>query len=107
MALTITARKDAVIGGKRAIKCNVAFDNSYPTGGEAFTPGAIGLSQVDDMYVQAGPGGVATAAQSGHSFALGGTSKEPLILAYATVGTEAANTANLSTVQANVIFLGS
>jgi hypothetical protein len=49
MALTITV-PDAgrtVIGNKRLTIGTIAFDSSYPTGGEAFTPEDIGLDKID------------------------------------------------------------
>jgi hypothetical protein len=49
MALTITI-PDAgrtVIGNKRLTIGTIAFDSSYPTGGEALTAGDLGLDKID------------------------------------------------------------
>lgn len=38
MALTITSEREVYLGAMRLTYCRVAFDASYPTGGEAFDP---------------------------------------------------------------------
>jgi hypothetical protein len=51
MALTITV-PDAgrtVIGNKRLVFGTIAFDASYPTGGEALTAGDLGLDKIDHI----------------------------------------------------------
>ena len=51
MALTITI-PDAgrtVIGNKRLVFGTLAFDASYPTGGEALTAGDLGLDKIDHI----------------------------------------------------------
>jgi len=51
MALTITV-PDAgrtVIGNKRLVIGTIAFDSSYPTGGEALTAGDLGLDKIDHI----------------------------------------------------------
>jgi hypothetical protein len=51
MALTITI-PDAgrtVIGNKRLVFGTIAFDSSYPTGGEALTAGNLGLDKIDHI----------------------------------------------------------
>lgn len=45
MSLTITNKEFSVFGTKRVVFCDIAFDNSYPTGGEALTPNTLGLSE--------------------------------------------------------------
>lgn len=49
MALTITLLNDGKIstGGKIAVLATVAFDSSYPTGGEAIAASDLGLSTID------------------------------------------------------------
>ena len=51
MALTITV-PDAgrtVIGNKRLVFGTIAFDSSYPTGGEALTATNLGLDKIDHI----------------------------------------------------------
>ena len=51
MALTITV-PDAgrtVIGNKRLVMGTIAFDSSYPTGGEALTAANLGLDKIDHI----------------------------------------------------------
>ena len=51
MALTITI-PDAgrtVIGNKRLVIGTIAFDSSYPTGGEALTATNLGLDKIDHI----------------------------------------------------------
>jgi len=56
MGLTITNKEFTVFGNKRVVFCDVAFDASYPTGGEALTPDTLGLSVITFASV-AGKGG--------------------------------------------------
>lgn len=54
MALTIAnvnAYADDVWGRHRIRLVTVTFDNSYPTGGELFTPANVGMSQIDAVFV--------------------------------------------------------
>ena len=51
MALTITI-PDAgrtVLGNKRLVFGTIAFDSSYPPGGEALTAGNLGLDKIDHI----------------------------------------------------------
>ena len=51
MALVATILEREVVGTKVQNICEVAFDNSYPTGGEAYTPAMFGLSTVDVLLI--------------------------------------------------------
>ena len=51
MPLTITITEHMVEGNKRKTRGTMAWDNSYPTGGEAFTARQLGLSVVDTLLV--------------------------------------------------------
>ena len=53
MALTITqTKRNSVSGSKITTFLQVAFDNSYPAGGEAFDANAqSGLSQIDEVRI--------------------------------------------------------
>ena len=51
MALTISSVTTSVFGNKKIMKANIAFDSSYPTGGEALTPSTLGLNEVEILLV--------------------------------------------------------
>ena len=53
MALTFTEQFTNVEGGKKVKYGTLAFDSSYPTGGEAITPASLGF--VDIQHMQIGP----------------------------------------------------
>ena len=52
MALTISNQSFAALQNKRAVFCDLAFDSSYPTGGEALTPGNIGLTAIERVLFE-------------------------------------------------------
>lgn len=41
MALTISIVRRNVVGSQKSVIADVTFDNSYPTGGEAFAPSDV------------------------------------------------------------------
>ena len=43
MVLAITVNKRGVVGDLRYADCSLAWDSSYPTGGEPFTPADAGF----------------------------------------------------------------
>ena len=47
MALTVAITERTVMGNKRVNRGTIAFDSSYPTGGEAFTAANMGLKTLD------------------------------------------------------------
>lgn len=51
MALTITFVERTVDNAKTKTRGTMAFDSSYPTGGEAFTARGLGLLLVDELRV--------------------------------------------------------
>lgn len=51
MGLTISNQKTSVFGNKRTSTFDVAFDSSYPTGGESLSLGTLGLSEVDIVLI--------------------------------------------------------
>ncbi len=53
MALTVTVNKRTVYGDQRVIYATVAFDNSYPTGGEAVDVSMFGgqLTELTDAIL--------------------------------------------------------
>ena len=54
MALTVTKSGDwtGYMGNLRWARCTVAFDSSYPTGGESFTPADLGMKTFDVVQIQ-------------------------------------------------------
>lgn len=52
MGLTVAITKRAVSGDMNIIAGTIAFDSSYPTGGEALAPKDFGLRQIDLLLVQ-------------------------------------------------------
>lgn len=51
MTLVLTKVAHTVIGNKRMHIYTGAFDNSYPTNGEAYTPGDLGLTQNPELLI--------------------------------------------------------
>ncbi len=49
MALTVAVTEHFTNGNKRAVRGTIAFDASYPTGGEALTAATLGLSVIDEI----------------------------------------------------------
>lgn len=52
MALTITPTMRRSVGNKAEVSGTLAFDNSYTTGGLAFTLASVGLSALDELRLQ-------------------------------------------------------
>lgn len=46
MALTVTKTKEGVAGDLRYVTGTLAFDSSYPTGGESLTAANLGMSKI-------------------------------------------------------------
>lgn len=53
MALTVSNVIPGVAGNKRTAQFTLAFDSSYPTGGEALAPGQVGLQVVESAVIEA------------------------------------------------------
>lgn len=51
MGITATALFKSEVEGRRMHVYNIAFDDAYPTGGEAVTPGDVGLTRIDDAII--------------------------------------------------------
>ena len=56
MALTVSVTRRVTAGNQHIVTGTIAFDSSYPTGGESFTAADLGLRVVDLMLVQATKG---------------------------------------------------
>ena len=52
MALTLSAVTPGQTGNRRTSQCVLAFDSSYPTGGEALTPGQVGLQVIESASIE-------------------------------------------------------
>jgi hypothetical protein len=86
MALTVTGKKWMSLGNKLACSMDVAFDDSYPTGGEDFDP--VKVPGIRPVFISISP-------RSGYVFEYDETNKK--ILAYSTAATEVGNGTDLST----------
>ena len=58
MAITVTKSGDwtGYMGNLRWARCTVAFDSSYPTGGESFTPADLGMKTIDLIQIHSKSG---------------------------------------------------
>lgn len=96
MALTATKRVETVIGNLRFHVYRVTFDNSYPTGGETYTPGLFGLNSIEAILMP-GPNGTeyATWDRANKKF-----------LVFTADGTQAGNASDQSAVGFEVAVIG-
>ena len=85
MALTVTLSGDWMesIGSRRAVNATIAFDSSYPTGGESLTAANLGLGVLDKVEIE---------SKSGYTFSYDYTNSK--VLAYVS-GAVAAHTHDL------------
>jgi len=105
MALTFTNTVKDVIGSRKQVTGTVTFDNSYVTGGVAFTPANLTLYSIDNMVVQ---------NTAGYQIAWNKSSALPTLIAYqgdntnagAAPGIQVPNATNLSTVVATYTAIG-
>ena len=52
MGLTISKVDNSALANKRVVFAELAFDSSYPTGGEALTANTLGMLQIDRVFVE-------------------------------------------------------
>jgi len=52
MALTVAVTENILLGNKRLTYGTIAFDSSYPTGGESLTAANLGLTVLDFVLIQ-------------------------------------------------------
>ena len=97
MALTITPRvTDTTLKGATLVAATVAFDSSYPTGGEAIAAADLGLdAAIDFAVVTTGGADVVVWDRA--------TGKLKIFTAD---GTEATNASDQSAVSRDILFLG-
>lgn len=73
MALTYSSVTRTVMGTQQVVEGLMAFDSSYPTGGEAFSLAGVGVTRLDQLDVF--PGG-------GYVFEWDRSTTSPKVLAY-------------------------
>lgn len=97
-----TTEPQDVHANRRYVKGVLTLSSSYATGGDSFDLAVqTGLSEIQKILVDA-----TTANDSGATLTLAGTSKVPLIKAWATKSAEVANATNASTWSFPVWLLG-
>lgn len=102
MALTITVNDVNVQGDQKHVYATVAFDNSYPTGGEIVTPSLFAgtLTQVDDAIL------INSISLAVARF-VGWNRVTKALRLYTALGVEAGNGTDQSTVNdVRVVFVG-
>ena len=102
MALAITVNKRGVVGDLRYADLSLAWDSSYPTGGESFTPADAGM---DTFHV------VSAHQKSGYTFEMDYTNNKILAYYYDyngsadAVAIQVANAVDLSGVTSQKVFV--
>lgn len=97
MALAATAGEVNFSQKRREVLVNLAFDSSYPTGGESLTAAQVGLSVIEYMNVLGGG--------NGYHYQYDTTNSK--VKVYSTAATEVANTTDLSALTAvKAVFIG-
>lgn len=101
MALTVstTSPQSRVPGDRRRAVASVTFDNSYATGGLAFTPAAVGLNVIEDTVI------TVTAPVSAAAVVTYDATNQKL-KALVQAGTEVAAATNLSALTVQVVCSG-
>ncbi len=93
---------DTYWGRYRVVRGTITFSSSYATGGDTLALGPTGLKAVHAVLVDPS---LVTANRSGLSIELGGTTTAPLVLAFDTNNTQVTNATDLSTRQAQPVWL--
>ena len=52
MALTVSSKVNTGWVDKKVLLCDIAFDSSYPTGGETFNPAVHGISTTERVMIE-------------------------------------------------------
>lgn len=116
MALTLSKVYQGVDAtGKRFVEADVAFDNSYPTGGEDVSLAALGLNVVDRVEIvfgvtpfSYGRGNPATTATHGRQIVPVLTNPQaPKLKVFSGNNTEATNASDQTQVVSRLRFVGS
>ena len=102
MVLAITVNKRGVVGDLRYADISLAWDSSYPTGGEPFTPADAGF----DVFHT-----VTAHQKSGYTFEMDYTNNKVLAYYYDyngsadAVAIQVANAVDMSAVTAHKVFI--
>lgn len=99
MALSVTVFAKTVFGNKRVVFGEVAFDASYPTGGESVTPEDLSDNTFTDWTLDFS----VFFPTDGYTFELDTTNSK--VKGFTTAHTEVANTTDLSSRCAHVPYL--
>lgn len=102
MALTTTILSRNVVGVGRANTVQLAFDGSYPTGGEAITVDQLGMRARVDAVVPQGAGAYGAGA---YTVQYDGSTGKVLAISLAD-GAEAGDTTDLGAFTINVLAIG-
>jgi hypothetical protein len=98
-AATFTETSQDVHGNRRIVRGTLTLSASYATGGDSFNLATeVGLKELHKVLVDSNTRGL--------SLSLGGTSKVPLLLCYATSGAEVANATDQSALTLSVELHG-
>lgn len=101
MAISSTIVDQGVEGNKRVVTTDITFDSSYPTGGEAVTLSSVGLMNADYAVCNVKAiGGTVNVANVYYDRA------NKKLKVYDETPAEVSNTADLSTLVAQVKFYG-
>jgi len=100
MAIAITKTKTTTFGVDKVVYGYITFDSSYPTGGEAVSLTALGMSQLRHIQV-AGANRLRN-----RLVAWDGSKTAPKLLVSTALGTEASNTSDQSTCVVDFVAYG-
>lgn len=111
MALTYSVKRQGIEDNHRWVECDVTFDNTYPTGGEAVDLAAIGLRTVNAVHIVFAvyPDGNATAytAHGQQIVPVLTNPSAPLLKVNTSLNTEGAGSSDQSGVVSRLRFIGS
>lgn len=79
MSVAVTEIARTVFGNKRAVLASIAFDSSYPTGGEPLSAQTLGLQTIDAVLVEG--------LSAGRGVAYDKTNSKLLVYGIGSVGT--------------------
>ena len=97
MAVAAVDVSRSILRNKRFVVSTVTFDSSYPTGGEAFAPSAIGLASIDYLAFSG----------NGANDVVWDRANNKLKVFVASTGVEVANATDLSALAVDLLAIGS
>lgn len=98
LAFTPYPQDNQVYGAERVRRGTVTFDNSYPTGGESYTPQLFGLTRITKVDV-------AALNVAGNRLVVNDRTNSKLLL-FTALGTQATNASDQSTIVVEVEVTG-